>query len=453
MSQLPTESRPIGLTNRFLLVVVVCLVGSAMLEAQTPAGSPSPTPVSIEAEPESGSDQIIQERLQGIFSSIPDRESIEVSVSNGVVHLKGDVPSKEVADQSVALAKRINGVVHVRNDMDAAKAVQKRVSPALVKLRELGRQTMEWLPVALVAFGVLIGCWLLGKWLTLRSEPFRLLGLSELSGALARRIIRLLMAGIGLLIALEIMDATALAGALVGIAGVTGIAFGFAFRNIVENYLAGVLLSTRHPFRVGDYVCIGEFEGKIVRLTSSDTVLMTLDGNHLRIPNSLVINREMLNYSLNPLRRFQFAVGVSVDLDLAHARRVALETMRDLGCVLEDPAPMVIVEALGDSTVNMRVFGWIDQRTHDFLKARSEAIRHVKAAFDEHGIEMPEPIYRVHTKELTAGAESASKQMESASEVIDAGTDPTIDRQVAEELATSKEPNLLPPDERSDDKD
>ncbi|MFN2329481.1 MAG: mechanosensitive ion channel domain-containing protein, partial [Chromatocurvus sp.] len=102
-------------------------------------------------------------------------------------------------------------------------------------------------------------------------------GMSDLAVNLGLRIVRMLVIGIGLLIALEILDATAMVGALLGVAGIAGIALGFAFRNIAENYLAGVLLSARNPFAIGDQVQIGEFIGKVVRLTSRDTVLMTPD--------------------------------------------------------------------------------------------------------------------------------------------------------------------------------
>lgn len=182
---------------------------------------------------------------------------------------------------------------------------------------------------------------------------------------------------------------------------------------------------------------------------------MTLAGNHLRIPNGLVINKELLNYTRNPLRRFDFLVGVSVDLDLTHVRSVGLSTLRDLKGVLADPPPTVLVEALGDSTVNLRFFAWIDQGTSDFNISRSEAIRTVKTAFGQAEIEMPEPIYRVHLRETSQASDERSGEERAPRSVVespsaeapanaDVAADDTIDKQLAAELATSEEPNLLP---------
>src|SRR5690606_38235322 len=98
-----------------------------------------------------------------------------------------------------------------------------------------------------------------------------------------------------------------------------GIILGFAFREIIENYLASLLLSLRRPFWANDHVLINNQEGKVIRMTSRDTILMTLEGNHLRLPNSIVFKAEILNYTRNPLRRFDFAVGLDVNEDIAAA--------------------------------------------------------------------------------------------------------------------------------------
>merc|ERR1712127_490378 len=102
---------------------------------------------------------------------------------------------------------------------------------------------------------------------------------------------------------------------------------------------------------------------------------MTRDGNHLRIPNSLIMTSAMTNFTRNPLRRLEFNVGVSVDLDLQQARSLGVDTLRSLPGILADPGPQVLVAELGDSTVQLRFLAWINQHDSDFLKARSEAIR------------------------------------------------------------------------------
>src|SRR3546814_10287465 len=88
--------------------------------------------------------------------------------------------------------------------------------------------------------------------------------------------------------------------------GVIGLVLGFAFKDIAENYIAGVLLSVRKPFSPGELIAIEDYQGKVVALTSRTTILMTLDGNQLQLPNALVFKSVLLNYSQNPRRRFDF---------------------------------------------------------------------------------------------------------------------------------------------------
>lgn len=398
-------------------------------------------------------DQAIAERLRAITKAIAGMEFIEVSVQAGVLTLSGEVANTQLKSEAVAIARRLEGVVYVQNSLQEQLAVRSRLAPAAEKFSEMLTTTVQMLPLLLVALVALVSFWLLGGWAAKRGAWLRYIGMTELASNLGMRFVRVAISGIGILIALEVLDATALVSAVLGVAGVIGIALGFAFRNIVENYLAGVLLSTRNPFAIGDFIQIDNMSGSVVRLTSRDTVLMTLDGNHLRIPNSQIITSPMTNFSRNPLRRFEFSVGVSVDLDLTTVRQLAIATLQQMQGILTDPRPRVLVQELGDSAVTVRVLAWIDQRETDFLKARSEAIRLVKAAFDDAGIEMPEPIYRIHMADKPAlQAQSAAatsvatgRQPGSAEPAAaDVSTDNTIAQQVQAELHHSDEENLLP---------
>jgi hypothetical protein len=180
---------------------------------------------------------------------------------------------------------------------------------AIQRAEELGAGFLKKLPILVISLLCVILFWFFGSWAGGQKRLFERLGMNELSSGLLRRFLKLFIIGIGVFIALEILDATAIAAGVLGVAGVAGVALGFAFRNIVENYLAGILLSMRNPFSSGDAVKMGDHSGKVIRLTSRDTVLMTYDGNHLRIPNSVIINSALTNYSRNPLRRFDFLDG------------------------------------------------------------------------------------------------------------------------------------------------
>jgi len=399
-------------------------------------------------------DQAIENRLSDILNVIESYEDVEVTVDSGVVILSGNVSSARARRDLVALASRVEGVIYVQNQLNELMDISTRVQPTTQKIEAMLSSLIRSLPIFLVAIITIIFFWLLGRWVGNRSAWLSRIGLSELATDLGGRIIRILIVGIGFLIALQILDATALVGALLGVAGVFGLAVGFAFRNIVENYLAGVLLSARNPFKIGDSIQIAEFTGNVVRLTSRDTVLMTADGNHLRIPNSTMITSVMINYTRNPLRRFEFTLAISAEIDLIKARRLGLGILQNMQGLLAEPGPQVLIADIRENIVDLHFMAWINQHESDFAKARSEAIRLIKIGFDEAGITFHQPVHRLQliNDETNLEPEPANALPETESTLpnvsaeastVDIATDPTMSRQVAHELNTSDEENLL----------
>ncbi|MEM6915700.1 MAG: mechanosensitive ion channel family protein, partial [Verrucomicrobiota bacterium] len=381
-------------------------------------------------------------------------EGVTVTVRSGVVTLSGEVPTDRVQKNAVSLSDRTDGVVLTINRLTEPVEITSQFAPAYEKLQQMGRGLMVKLPLLGAALIILILSGYFAKLVGRKHRWVERLPFSSLGKQLALRAARAAIVISGILLALELLDATAIVGAVMGAAGLAGLALGFAFKNIVENYLAGVLLSTRNPFEIGDAVEIDGKQGKIARLTSRDTVLVTLDGNHLRIPNAKVMNSDLLNYSRNPLRRFDFYVGVTPNCDLAAVKQLAFETLKNNPAVLEDPAPMVVIDNLGDSSVVMRIFAWLDQQKHSFLKVKSESIRLIKEAFDQHGIEMPEPSYRLHLPggDISIPEEPLEEKPAPLppSEPVreqDLSADDAIDEQIEAEAMDSGEENLLSPKE------
>lgn len=400
-------------------------------------------------------DQAIKNRLSEILNVIESYQDVEITVEAGVVSLSGSVASARAGRDLVALASRVEGVIYVQNRLNEQMDIATRVQPTTQKVQEMISSLIRSLPIVLVAIITIIIFWLIGRWAGNRGAWLHRLGLTELAADLGERIIRILITGIGILLALQILDATALVGALLGVAGVFGLAVGFAFRNIVENYLAGVLLSARNPFNIGDAIQIGEFTGNVVRLTSRDTVLMTGDGNHLRIPNSTMITSVMTNYSRNPLRRFEFKLTISADVDLTQTRQLGLSILQQMPGLLAEPAPQVLISDLNNNMVELDFMAWINQHESDFAKARSEAIRLVKNGFSEANITMLPPVQRIQltksyskqtteTVPLHRAEKPVYQQSDSASAPpVDIATDPTLSKQLAQEINTSTEENLL----------
>ena len=452
IARIASPSPPHGLP----LVLLTCALACALLPSArgqaTKETDPEPRVEVSTLTP----DEKIRQRITAIFSQIEEFETIEVKVNSGVVVLSGEVPGARTREDALALVRRTEGVVLALDRLTETTQVGARLSPAMAKLHHLGDVFLMKLPLIAIAVGVIVLSVILANFLHRREKWYARLRGSSLARNLARRLVRLVVVAIGFVVALEILDATAIVGAVFGAAGLVGIVFGFAFKNILENYLSGVLLSTRNPFEIGDFIEIGGLSGKVALLTSRDTVLVTPDGNHLRIPNSIVINSELLNYTRNPLRRFEFSAGISVNIDLNKAQKVGLLALAGIPEVLRDPEPVIVVDQLGESTIQLRFFAWLDQTKHDFLKVRSQSIRLVKEAFDEAGIEMPEPLYRVHLKRSggrkaekktatqTPAAAPALRDVGSETFEMDLSADRTIDEQMREEQRLSQEENLLP---------
>jgi small-conductance mechanosensitive channel len=241
---------------------------------------------------------------------------------------------------------------------------------------------------------------LLAGWTTL----WRRLSPNSFLAELIAHAVRIVTIAFGLVVALNLMGATALMGTILGGAGVFGLAIGFALRDSLENYISSIMLSLRQPFRANDHVVIDDHEGIVVRLTTRATVLMTLDGNHLRIPNSNVFKGIILNYTRNPERRFEFDLGVDAEDDPVAAMKTGLDAIRDLDFVLADPKPDANIETVGDSNIVVKFLAWVNQNQTDFRKARSLAIRAAKNALEENGFTLPEPIYRLRFDESFSSA-------------------------------------------------
>lgn len=235
-------------------------------------------------------------------------------------------------------------------------------------------------PLLLVALLLTLAAWWFGGWLGRRALIDRLAGANPFLKNLLATTVRGGCALLGLAVGLQLMNATAIVGALLGTAGVVGIALGFALKDIIENYIAGVLLSLRQPFRPHDHVRIAEHEGLVMAMTARATVLMTLDGNQLRVPNAIVFKSVILNFSQNPSRRFEFDLTAPSDEGLQAAQVLARSEVEAVDGVLRDPEAEVFLVSSDGGKASLRVRGWIDQRRSDIDQVRGAALRAASAA-------------------------------------------------------------------------
>ena len=381
----------------FLLALVLVFAGNlpAFSQTEKPGGA-------ITAMPGAGDDQAIEQRIRGIFNELDGLAGISVSVKSGVVDLNGTVTEAILATKAEELAGRVDGVVAVQNNLTEETALEERLIPVYERLQSRLSQGVNYLPLAMVALLVWMLASATGLVIARLEWPWNRLTPNAFIADLVRQLIRILFFAIGIVLALDVLGATAVIGTLLGAAGIVGLAVGFAVRDTVENYIASIMLSIRQPFNPKDFVRIEGYEGFVISLTSRATILMEKDGNHIRIPNAIVFKSTLVNYSTNPRRRFVFELGVDAESNLDKALDVGLKTLQRQGFILQEPSPDAWIEALGDSNVVLSFVGWIDQTRTDFQKARSEAMRLVKLALESSGFSLPEPIYRLRFDDAPA---------------------------------------------------
>jgi small-conductance mechanosensitive channel len=349
----------------------------------------------IEASENATADADIERRLRSIYTQIEPLSNVDVRVQEGVIFLSGSVSNDEQARRALNLAARLEGVVTVDDDIDRTLDVQGNVAPIIEQFNDDVGRWLRALPLFLLAVTIFLVISLLGHQLAKWNSFWNRVSPNPFLGELLAQAVRIIAILVGLIIALNLLGASAMIGTILGGAGVVGLAIGFAVRDSLENYISSIMLSLRQPFRANDHVVIGDYEGKVVRLTSRATILMTMDGNHLRIPNSTVFKAVILNYSSNPERRFEFELGVDAADDPVAAMATGLDAIRTLPFVLDDPEPTVIIKAVGDSNIVLCFMGWINQDASDFWKSRSLAIRAAKEVLEDEGFTLPEPIYRL----------------------------------------------------------
>ena len=207
---------------------------------------------------------------------------------------------------------------------------------------------------------------------------------------------RWLLVMLGLVLALNILGLSGVVGGILGAAGVSAFIVGFAFKDIAENFLAGILLAFNRPFSIHDTVQVKDMFGQVTKLNLRSTEMTTFDGRDISIPNAIVLKEPLMNFTRNGYVRQDFVVGVDYDDDVAAAIELLLTQVRLESEVLSEPGrePFAVVEELAASTVNIKVFFWAN--TEDYrrgvLELRSRVMTRVKIALMANGYALPPDI-------------------------------------------------------------
>jgi len=201
---------------------------------------------------------------------------------------------------------------------------------------------------------------------------------------------------VGVLVALVIAIPSFKPAQLIQILGISSVAIGFAFRDILQNFLAGILILLTEPFRLGDQIVVGSFEGTVEEIETRATLIRTYDGRRVVIPNSNLFTQSVTVNTAYETRRLQYDIGIGYGDDIAHAQAVIVGALGGVHGVLQDPAPEALVVDLAGSSVNIRARWWINPplRT-DVVQSMDEALHAIKDALTAAGVDLPFPTRQI----------------------------------------------------------
>ena len=204
--------------------------------------------------------------------------------------------------------------------------------------------------------------------------------------------VRLIIIGAGVFVALEVLQLHKAVTSFLAGAGIIGLALGFAFQDITANFISGIILSIRKPFALGDIIKSQEIFGTVQHLDLRYTTIETPKGQSVIIPNKKVFQDKFTKYSTGK-RRIDLEVGVGYESDLEEVEQIAISTIENLDDVDKHKSVKVHFLSFGSSSIDFVIQYWIPQDSQQaYLSAKSEGIKQIKKAFDKHSINIPFPI-------------------------------------------------------------
>lgn len=181
--------------------------------------------------------------------------------------------------------------------------------------------------------------------------------------------------------------------------GLIGLGLSFALKDMISNFISGLMIMVNRPFKIGDQIDAEGEIGKVEDIRIRATDVKTFDGRKVIIPNSKLYNNTVINNTAYNNRRFDVVVGISYSDDIKKAKELAKETLEEAETVEEDPEPQVLVDELGGSSVNLKLRGWTDTGRASIVAASSEITHLVKDKFNQNDIEIPFPIRTIYMEE------------------------------------------------------
>jgi small-conductance mechanosensitive channel len=270
-------------------------------------------------------------------------------------------------------------------------------SDALNRLSTMGAEFVASLPNVVIGLLVFLLFWVVGK--LIRSSVYRMT-----TRRYRRRNVVIVMGRmaeggtffLGSLVAAVVIFPGFTPASLIQLLGISSVAIGFAFRDILQNYVAGILILLTEPFRIGDQIVYETFEGTVDDVQTRATYIRTYDGRRVVIPNGQLFTNPVIVNTAFDKRRIEYDVSIGYGDDLEKARELILAVLDDIEDALAEPPPEVLAYELAASAVVLRARWWIEPPLiKDVFYARDKVVTAIKRTLTEHGIDLPFPTTQV----------------------------------------------------------
>lgn len=230
-------------------------------------------------------------------------------------------------------------------------------------------------------------------------------------GLVFGRLTRWVVLFIGVLVTAVILFPNFTPARMIEFLGISSVAIGFAFRDILQNFLAGILLLLTEPFRIGDQIIVNNFEGTVEEIQTRATTIKTYDGRRVVIPNAELFVDSVIVNTAFAHRRIEYDVGIGYGDNIGEAKRLIVAALDECDSVLRDPPPEVLLVELAAASVNLRVRWWIQPpRRRDALDSQDEVLVAVKQKLNENGIDLPFPTQQILFHDQTEESDGDRRQ-------------------------------------------
>lgn len=277
------------------------------------------------------------------------------------------------------------------------------IQPLTAQLTNMWIGLVQTSPLLLIALVLLVVTWALAKACSrLLRRSMRRSHIRPSLKELFETLLRLSIWLLGILVCVTIVFPSLTPANLLTVLGLGSVAVGLAFRDIFENFFAGILIMLRRPMRIGDYIECEGVKGKVERVSIRETYIRQTDDQLILVPNHFLFTNPLYILTDKPLRRFEIIVGIAFDEHMEVARSVIRDALTDLDLVAKNKPIEVYAREFNSSSMDFTVRWWAPSGPLDMHQSRDKVVTAIKLALDEAGIEIPFPYRTLTFKEPIA---------------------------------------------------